>query len=217
MLKIREIDIKEFENIRGSWNNLLLNSSDPNFFKTWEWLISYWKTYGKKYRKPIILTAEVDHKLVGAIALRKDRRYISKTYFDIISFLSQGPSDYNDVILHREAGKHKTLYNILNYIGSCIEWDLLYMNDVPVHSSLSNRELFNQFSLKIKEETKKVSYIKLPDTWKGFLSTLSANLRKNIRSKEKRLKRLGKVKFETINSPSVKDFDVFVDLNLKRW
>ena len=65
--------IQEFENLRDNWKRLLDQNHIQSAFLSWEWLFSWWKTFGHDKSLRIIAAWKSD-RLVGIAPLMLEKR-----------------------------------------------------------------------------------------------------------------------------------------------
>ena len=58
-LKIKIYDnFEEMQYLKERWNDLLVQSTFPNIFLTWEWITTWWKWFGTKRRLTLAIATE---------------------------------------------------------------------------------------------------------------------------------------------------------------
>ncbi len=114
---------------------MLSQSSSDTVFLTWEWMVSWWKSYGAGKRL-CILKIERDGDLIGLAPLyQQEFRKFGFAYRGLY-WVGDGSSDsdYLDLIARR--GEEELVVRALvKYLTENKgEWDLLFINEVPQSS-----------------------------------------------------------------------------------
>ncbi|MCP4567735.1 MAG: GNAT family N-acetyltransferase [FCB group bacterium] len=116
--------VEAFEQLRPDWDRLLSQSDVNNIFLTFDWIKSWWETFGEQFRLYILLIKEGD-KLIGIaplmLTLRKSIRFIgtpNADYGDLI-----GPD--KDVII-KQVFSYLTKHND--------EWNKIDLQQIPAKS-----------------------------------------------------------------------------------
>jgi len=79
-----------FDDLKSSWNDLLLKQSHLSFFLSWEWLNTWWHTYANDTDKLFILLFEENNEVIGIVPL-----YIQNN--EVIRFIGTGESEAEEV------------------------------------------------------------------------------------------------------------------------
>ena len=216
--------MEEWAEMSESWNDLLMQSKSNTIFLTWEWLYTWAEYYLEKNRKLFIIAIYERSALIGIAPFYINPVCFGPFHIRQIEFLGspETASDYLDVFAIR--GKEKEiaqyLYNYLFHIKSS-KWDMIFLRDIPSES------LFLLYFLKnIKKnrgyfEIQEGSFcpvLRLPETHKQFISTLSPNRKKRLNYDMNVLKRAGEYKCYTIQSIDSKShLNKFLSIYKKRW
>ena len=197
----------ELKRITNAWNKLLIETPSSNVFLRWEWIYAWIQTYINKNRKTFIILVYNKNDLIGIapwyIRQIKNKGFVIKQ----IEFLGspETASDYLDVLIKK--GKEKEVTNsiydyIMNEASSL--WDVIRLRDIS-----SNSLFLLYLSNRLKEEGKYIeisneSYcpiVLLPETYEGYLTSLSSNRREQFRRHQRLLQREGNVKHITYQYP----------------
>ncbi|MFW9780570.1 MAG: GNAT family N-acetyltransferase [Candidatus Heimdallarchaeota archaeon] len=200
--------LKSFELIKDEWNELLLESRTKSIFLTWEWLYTWAESYIGKLRELFIIAIYKSGNLVGAAPWYL--RHFRYGPFKIrrLEFLGtpETGSDYLD-ILTKNGFEYVISSKLYEHLMTAVpeKWDCLYLRDIPANSFL-----LVDFIVHFLREGKHIDVrqdslcpiIRLPETWEGFIASLSANRRQQLKRHAKKLFINGKVKLCMILNPS---------------
>ena len=177
--------------LRPMWNSLLMRSKSNTIFLTWEWMASWWESYGDNNVLFILMVWSQDQELIAICPL-----YLTKqSYYGIplseIRFIGDGSRDsvYLDVIV-AEDKEVEAISCIFNYLTRHQdEWDICRFNTIPYSSPnqeiISRRAAENNFVVQQKEITS--SYLDVPGDWKSYEKLIQPRFRSRLRSRTKNL------------------------------
>ncbi len=224
ILKIAELDdFSQFEDLKDTWNSILLKSIDDNIFSTWEWLSSWWRHFGGGRKLRILLI--LDNDKIVAIAPLSWSKYNILHFGNLtkIEFIGSPQSDYNNFILTERETECLKLF--LNYINEQYEdWDCLELSDIS-ENTVSVKLLRKIFTKRLVggRLEERVSFLcpwmNLPDSTEIFMSRLSGNMRRNLRRRMRKLSEKYQVEVKTHNGfNSLEEaMNAFYNLHQKRW
>lgn len=223
MPKLRVVESsEEFESLREVWNKVLQKSLDNDVFSTWEWLLCWWKYFGKG-RKLRVLIAEENGEIVGiAPFMHSKYNLLHFGRLSRIEFIGFPHADYNNFILLKR--DLNCLKFFLKSLEEFSDWDLLDLRDVR-DDSFSGQALQVLAHSRSKDQRLKVTngtlcpHIVLPNSVESFLKGLSKNMREQLKKKFRRLCRNFKVDFKTHRDFSSVDdaMEAFFKLHQERW
>jgi hypothetical protein len=159
------------EELRNDWDDLVLRSSAPNFFSTWEWAKAWWDVYGKGKREWIWALFS-SGELVGIAPL-----YLSGKS---LNFMGKGFADRLDFIIQR--GKEELFFEyFLSFLLNDQSWELLDFSELSAQSStLQYFKKFSPFSsLRILPQSK-LPFLTLPSSWNDFLKRFNKKRRDKV-------------------------------------
>jgi len=195
MMKIRLINQGEFVNLKEIWNGLLQESSNNEFFLTWEWVYTWWQVYGKNKELFILCIKDDSDNLIGIAPyyIKKDRLF---NIFNIkkILFLGVGENvcpEYLNVIVKNGFEEKVTDCIIEHLLANKKIWHSIRLSDISEKHTITDF-IFNKaqeknlFVAKEKVKTPCVS-ISLPKTWENLCSRLSSKFRYNMKWGRKKL------------------------------
>ena len=189
------------ERLRPAWNRLLHASTSDSPFLTWEWVSTWWKSYGAG-RDLWLVTVEHRGELVGLAPLYRQRhRWVGGVTYRALALIGDGSadSDYLDVIAATgQAGR------VLSLVAAFLlerrrEWDVFLFREVPEGAaSLATfrRLLAEDGGCRWDEEPVECAFVTLPPTWDEYLQSLRPRMRTKMRSLMRRLEGGRTVRFE---------------------
>ncbi|HUK49931.1 MAG TPA: GNAT family N-acetyltransferase [Terriglobales bacterium] len=217
MIRVRQVTTNdEFERLGPTWNDLLGRSTDV--YSTWEWLSCWWKHFGQR-RELRVLVAEEDGKTMAIAPLMLSKRTLMNSVTVAkLEFIGGLESDYNDFIWVENGQECLNLF--LKYLSELTDWDCIELTNVR-ENSLTASLLRHPHSDLMFEERVVFScpYIELPTTVEEFMTTLSRDMRHQMRRKMRRLEETHGVNFKSHTEfSSIKEaMNQFFDLHEMRW
>lgn len=215
-----------FQNLRDEWNELLARSARKSFFLTWEWQYNWWRFYQNidqvKELKIIVLRDENnDIQAVLPIYLAGVPGLLGRK-LKLLYFVGSGheSSEYLDVIVAAENEDRITtaLFNALLEI----EADGIHFSDLREDSFLlpvlqewaAGKNLYAE-----KRYWKTCPHIPLHGDYESFISSLSKNMRYNIRRRTRNLEKKNDVVFRRVESKTEAEnaVSILYELHRKRW
>jgi len=192
MIEISIVDSEDgLKCLRDDWNRLLQQSSSDTIFLTWEWMVSWWGSYGTG-RTLWILKVEMDNELIGLAPLYKQKfhwfGYLSYSGLYLIGDGS-GDSDYLDLIA-KVGTEEVVVRSLVEFLlKHQTQWDVFFLNETPSTSGnyRSLRRFFREASCFWQEVEVPCTYVELPSDWEQYLRSLKPRMRTKIRSLTKRL------------------------------
>lgn len=159
------------EELQDEWNNLVLRSSFPNFFSTFEWVSSWWEIFGKG-KNEWIWGFYHQGKLLGIAPLFLSGR--------TLSFLGTGLSDRLDFIIEkgREVEFLKGFLELLRHNESWDSFDLQeidFQSQTPLILGELKEGIFSENRIQSK-----LPFLKLASSWEEFLGRYSKKRRDKI-------------------------------------
>jgi len=201
MLKISVVDNEqEFESLHDDWNDLVRQSSSDTIFLTWEWIRSWWGSYGVG-RRLWILKVERQGNLVGLAPFYQGefRRFGMFDYRGLY-LIGDGSSDsdYLDLISKRGEEEFVARSIVKHLLKHEDQWDVLFLNEIPEASLHLQwlRKCAGEEGWYWQEAVVPCSCVCLPSDWDGYLRSLKSRVRTKIRSLASRLEHNFKVGFD---------------------
>lgn len=229
-LKVTPNTEEEFYDLREEWEELLEETDELDFFSTWEWNYSWWKSF-KEDKHLFLLTIRDDaSRLVGIFPGCIFRlNYFGLLRLRILQFIGKGIdrksigeySDFLDAIVHPKF-KAQVFESLLAYLKSQNgRYDLIYLNGIKETSdflSYLKNHVGNSTAPSRIEKDFFVYFADLPDDFNEYLKILSPSSRASIRRKVRKWEKSYDERLCTAgNSESIEDFFVnFFGLVQKR-
>jgi CelD/BcsL family acetyltransferase involved in cellulose biosynthesis len=193
----------------GLLRDASLTSRNP--FLTPEWLAAWWRHFGPSRDAARVVRCEAsDVRLVALLPVylwwRKPLR--------VLRFLGHGPSDLLAPPTLSGASPAQTAVALRDYLADSADgWDVFIGEQLPATPSLAP-----QLAATVIRKEGSPS-LEIRGTWEDYLSSLSANLRQQIRRRERNLARSHAVRFRLTEShDSLRDdLDVLFRLHERRW
>lgn len=199
----RIADKAAFDDLREEWTVLLSQSPVNDAFLTWEWLSTWWKHYGHNYQL-WLLTAWQDSALVGIAPLMLEQKRFLGYKLRILRNIGVPPPDVGGFII-RDSDRD-VLVALLQYIlGETKSWDALLLNEFPRITFDSNAflEVFPKSLYAIDVQESQHFTVRVGKDWNTYQSSLSRNVRKSLRRRQRRLEEQGEVVFTHITGDKV--------------
>jgi CelD/BcsL family acetyltransferase involved in cellulose biosynthesis len=230
MTNIRIIKSDEdFQKLEPIWNDLLSQSPANIYFLTWQWLWNWWQVFVETNDELRILVVENGDAIIGIAPFYVRKRFIGRIYpvrrMMFIGTQEHGEgdvgSDYMDAI-YRKGDEKSVVHAIFVAIAEHDLCDEIYLSKMDTASNTFN--LFQQearsagFLVMITDEF--VSpYIKLPDTWDDYLSTLTSSMRYKIRNERRKLQKIDHSETNKVANDEdlERGFKELSELHKKRW
>lgn len=211
MLVVHTIDdTRGFEALADEWRGLLAESSADPLFLSWEWLFTWWCTLGEGRTLRLITVRDGDQLVAVAPLVLRGRAMRRLQPFEVLEFLGTGAvgSDYLDLIVRTgcEAGVLRALHRHL--ADSRYSLELSHTTgDSSAASQLATR-LAGAGWARVDEAVEVCPYIGLAGhDWDGYLETLGASHRYNVRRRFRKLEKTFDAQFEVANDePSRRAF-----------
>ncbi len=213
-------DSAGFEGLREDWTRLLARSRSRCVFLSWDWLYTWWLSYGGKDDLLHILVVRENGEAIGIAPIYVRRRNLD--VFREIVFLGSNVvcSDYLDFIL-MEGREEESLSAILRFLQKDRKhWDVISLTDIP--STSESLELVEGFfgngRVQVNRAYTECPYIDLGGGWEGVLQGFSRSLRTNLGRKVRKFNKQEEAGFFTLERGEDLDpyFDEFVRLNTNR-
>ncbi|TLY33467.1 MAG: GNAT family N-acetyltransferase [Ignavibacteria bacterium] len=211
-LEVQEIvDLRELEELTPEWNALLERIDRPTIYLTPEWMMSWWKRLGGYGRQLCALVMRDGGKPV-AIALLME---IKQRFFglpvrriEMVSMTDYADSPSNcsgslDIIARDRHGE--VVDAILSHFTRVRKnWDFIHLNPIPSVSStiLSLAMAAQLYGCGFRHHTVYAdSIVPVETSWAQYEARLPKRFRRNLRSQEARLRKLGNVTYRELRSP----------------
>lgn len=211
-LKLFEIhSVPDMEEIRDSWQKLVIESQIATPFQTWEWNVGIAKYESDRVRLRVVVAKDDNGKIVGIAPLWIRLKSFPK--FAVLEFIGSRPSDYLDLIcleIYREAFTK----SLMEWLNQNTEWNVCYLQNLRLHSvSMSNSD--GMFKIRPSDIC---PYTNLPETIEKYELRLPKKLRYTIRHQNKLLGEKGRLTFSVSRTASElrNHLEIFFDLHQRR-
>lgn len=197
--------VDSLDALRDEWRDLA--PSVGGIFATWEWADTWWRHFGRGRTLLLHACRDKHGRLAAVVPLYAWRERWPR----VIRFLGHGPGDQlGPVCVPRNAPLAAT--GIRRALER-LDWDVVLAEQLPGEERWT--ELLG--GRRWRREASPV--LSIPEGgWEGFLATRSANLRQQLRSRERRLARTGRVQFRLADASTLeRDLDNLFALHCARW
>jgi CelD/BcsL family acetyltransferase involved in cellulose biosynthesis len=196
--------VPSLDGLQEEWMRLAYESK--NLFSTWEWASTWWRHYGAAHR-PLVAVCRQGRETVSLLPL-----YVwSRRPVRIARLIGHGPADQLGAI--HAPGAHPAAAEALRHAVEHADLDLVLMELLSGREPW--KELLRQKPL-LRESSPTIS---LGAGWDAFLAGRSANLRQQIRRRERQLDRRHAVRFRLATEPHrlQEDLRLLYALHRARW
>jgi CelD/BcsL family acetyltransferase involved in cellulose biosynthesis len=196
--------VSSLDELREDWVRLAYESR--NLFSTWEWASTWWRHYGAAHG-PLVAACREGRDTVALLPLYLWSRRPAR----VARLVGHGPADQLGSI--SAPGSDAAAAEALRQTVEQANLDLVLMELLPGGESW--RELLRQEPL-LRESSPTIS---LGAGWDAYLAGRSANLRQQIRRRERQLDRRHAVRFRLATEPQSlqDDLSLLYALHRARW
>src|SRR3990172_10192842 len=161
--------------LRDEWADLLLHSSAPNVFLSWEWMTTWLQMQGPRVRPHVLLLRRADDEtLVGLAPLyRRTARHPFR--LRAAGLMGTGLGADHMVFLSRESTESEVDTVLLRHLFSGDHWDILELPRLAegFAERAGNLLVEQQANLRSSSAVADICpYIPLPGTWDAYLRTM---------------------------------------------
>ncbi len=181
-------NVESFIKLRTEWNDLLKETGNQTPFIRHEWLSAWWTAYGKD-KELCVVCFKKGGRLVGFIPLMRYQSKFLGMNLAVLGFMANHWVELD--IVATAAEREDCLKNFLKMVQK--EKRMVILSHFCETSPVFERwlELLSQASLKFKLKKMSVPYIKLEDSWEGYLKKRTYRFRAEYKKKFKSLKEKG--------------------------
>jgi len=185
--------LDELGPLREEWDNLLSSVPTATIFSSWEWLTAWWRAFANEDRLKVLAFREASGRLIGLAPLAVTvQRWLGRE-LRLLRFMGDGSHDSDNldipVLPGWEAECSPAFLDWLEQRGH--DWDLCQLNTLaegsPMGSRLRQDLMARQWT--IFTSSRPWSVIELPETWEGYLKSLSSKERGKIGLRARRLEK----------------------------
>jgi CelD/BcsL family acetyltransferase involved in cellulose biosynthesis len=157
LIKVRLIDdLASWSRLESEWDDLLLNSSCPSIFLSYDYLSRAWKYFHKQNSQPFLLTLhDANDRLVGIAPFRRGAQTIRGRSFQVVRHALSWEVDKPYVIALADM-EAEVWRGVAEFFHSHPDqWDILSLEEMPADLMGVNRlqQLFNgsRYSVEVVE------------------------------------------------------------------
>lgn len=216
--------LDELETLRTRWEDLLGSYPLATTFSTPEWLIPWWRNFGKNQELLVVGFFDATSRLVGLAPLSMIRlRVAMAVSLRLLRLMGDGSHDSDNLDLPVRPGfEDRFAQSLLYYLKKQqSSWDFCELNTMPPQSPGANalQQLLLREKWVVIEKNKPASAIALPATWEEYLQRLSAKERGKIAYYGKRLDKKYRTRFYRCESEAELPgcLEALFYLHQKRW
>ncbi len=190
LLVYRNLD--ELAGLRTAWDELLSEYPRSSTFSTWEWLSSWWQSFGQSRELLVLALFDGHSRLFGLAPFSISKERFEGLPLRVLRLMGDGSGDSDNLDLPVRPGFEKPFAEaICQYLRQQKQqWELCELNTLPADSPAGDliaghvrSERWTCF-----EYFSKSSAVTLPDTWEEYVSKISREDRKNLARYTERLK-----------------------------
>lgn len=214
---------EELQRLKDQWKRLF-QESNASFFLSWEWLSSWWAAYRNSSSRLHVMLAFRGTELIGIAPfyIIESRNYLIAARK--LMFLGTAPgaviSENMDLICREKDSEDACAAVAAAIIGNsacdelCLEKISSTSRILPL---IKERAVKKKYYIQ-PQKIYSAPYLKLPDKASLLQGSLSASMRRSIRTNLKRLEKY-KAEFRKTASPDEfeRDFSELLRLHMKRW
>jgi CelD/BcsL family acetyltransferase involved in cellulose biosynthesis len=202
MLTVSEhSSVESFEALRHDWGALLGEAGNASVFATWEWTEAFWE-HGVAGKRPLVLAARDGMgRLVGLLPLTSGTKLGVLRVLEVAGCTRSGypVGDYGGPIAAK--GMESAVWRAMLEHLKRSRWSIIDLRNCPTGDSYNEKWLAHlyessgaEFGWASKVQSSDTCrLIALPETFEGYLGTLSSNARQNLRRKMRKLNEGGLV------------------------
>ncbi|MFH2138141.1 MAG: GNAT family N-acetyltransferase [Candidatus Omnitrophota bacterium] len=198
---IQEIkNLEDFKKTEDVWNDFHSRNESHSPFLTYEFFFNWWKNFGKSV-DVLILVMSDKGRIQGITPLIKRKAdFLGENYF-YLSAMQNNHTPFFDIVAGKEMDE--VIKCLLDYMEQNkiihIDFDALpqssqFLN--RAHSIVGHRKNYSLFS---GEESFSSPFIDVNETWEAYWNARSRELTRAVKRKEKKIAKLGELKFSVIS------------------
>jgi CelD/BcsL family acetyltransferase involved in cellulose biosynthesis len=183
--------LDQLQELRPAWDELLASYPLASTFSTWEWLDSWWRSFGDNAELRVLALFE-SSRLVGLAPLSiLKRKFLGPVSLRVLLFMGDGSGDSDNLDFpvlpgfEEEFGKA-----ILDHLKQHRQqWDICQLNTMPSSPPVAGclEKLLRSEGWTCFEYSRTCSAVHLPATWEEYVQQLSSEDRNNLARYGRRL------------------------------
>jgi CelD/BcsL family acetyltransferase involved in cellulose biosynthesis len=185
--------LDELQAIDAGWKNLLAHYPQATTFSTPEWLISWWKNFGKD-QELLVAGFYAASRLVALAPFSLTKFRVARALpLRQLRLMGDGSKDSDNLDLPVIPGFEESFAaSLLHFLEvERNHWDFADLNTLPPRSPgvQALRQLLERENWLAIDKTRPASAIALPVTWEEYLGQLSSEDQKNLARYARRLEK----------------------------
>ncbi len=185
--------LKELQALKADWKDLLTRYPQATTFSTPEWLISWWKNFGRD-QELLVVGFYFSGCLVALAPFSLSSLRVARALpLRHLRLMGDGSKDSDNLDLPVVPGfEERFAASLLKFlVAERNRWDLADLNTLPIDSpgATTLRQLLARKNWLAIDKTRPASAIALPATWETYLTRLSSEDQKNLTRYAKRLEK----------------------------
>jgi len=185
-------NIDELSALRPAWDTLLSLYPPATTFSTWEWLSSWWNSFGTN-RQLLTLALFDSGRLVGLAPFSICKERVGWFSLRVLRLMGDGSGDSDNLDLPVQPGFESALAeSVLRSLRQRRrQWDVCLLNTLPPDSLTGRRlgEMLSSSGHTFYEYSSRSSAVPLPQSWELYNQALSSEDRNNLARYTRRLQR----------------------------
>ena len=225
MLQVTEVTTTNaFCSLRDQWNRCLASSGQNTIFLTWEWLFTWWETYGKSDQLRILICSDETGHIVGIAPFYTTSERVFGFPLRTLRLLgsNEACSEYLDIFACPDRTRDVVDAFAIHMKPRMPQLDVLHLLDVP------DQALLDSFLAQLQDgarwhrqewpQTTNL-FLTLPATQVAYDEASDCQKRKATLRKIRKLTREHGLSCRTVEGGSMLEaaFDNFVGLHQKLW
>jgi CelD/BcsL family acetyltransferase involved in cellulose biosynthesis len=216
-------NLEALQAIRGDWEDLLASYPLATTFSTPEWLMSWWRSFGKD-QELLALGFLADSRLVALALLSIEQFRFAKTFsLRRLQLMGDGSKDSDNLDLPVRPGfEDKFAESLLGFLkNEGHAWDFAEFNTLPEHSpgARALRQSLGRTNWLAREKQRPASAVPLPAAWEDYLGSLASEDQKNLARYTRRLEKRYAVQIYRCSAESQlpKSLEALFEHHQARW
>lgn len=194
-------DYGSFLELELVWNKLVEDAGIDHPFVSHEWIRTWWECFGAgKELHILVVKAGKEAIAIAPLALSHGRMYGLKVR-RLESIYNAHMPRFDFIVARWQKEAYHAIWNYL--LKERARWDVLEVRELPAGSStleeLPRLAAGSGFLMGLSRSAYS-PYLPLVGTWDNYLNSLASKHRSNLRSRLRRLSRLGQIELEVISS-----------------
>ena len=214
-------DYGDLQELQLGWMKLAKNAALNNFFATWEFISSWWESYGE-HTELFVITCRLKGELVGIAPLyRKITPGYAGKHCRTLYLIGDGSDDVDGCqFLISPTSTPECLEVVLRFLSEHSEdWDLLDLNAMAEDHARTLEAQIEARGWIVRRQQIPHLVVSLPGTWESYLKKLSVNQRTNILRRLRKAEESFHLQLRYCDRPDEIDslLDVLFGLHEARW